>query len=161
MNQRYEEELGDAADVVGALGNLAADQAAETPDRPGTVPDGTAPDRADGSHGTGSIDEPTPPTETPPNAAPPAELGRKTVVISYRTSTGNPPTLRYGVRIRYESRDAEDPKVQQGQLDASGQCELEVPEDVETIRVFTTPFGGFEGDAFAKIHRFHPNFHHN
>jgi hypothetical protein len=72
-------------------------------------------------------------------------LERKTVAISYRTSTGNPPTLRYGVRIRYESRDPEDPKVQQGALDASGECELEVPEDVETIRVFTTPFGGFEG----------------
>ena len=68
------------------------------------------------------------------------------MTISYRTSTGHPPSLRYGVRIRYESRDAEDPKVQQGTLDASGQCELEVPEDVERIRVFTTPFGGFEGE---------------
>lgn len=129
LNPRYEEELGAGADVVGALGNLAADQAPESrPESQNPPPD------------PGTTDEPTPPMETPKEP-----LKRKSVVVSYRTSKGQPPSVRYGVRIRYETRDSEDPQVQQGTLDDSGQCQMEVPEDVESVRVYTTPFGGSEG----------------
>lgn len=142
LNRRYEEELGEGANVVGALGNLAANQAQESrpvpQNPPRTEPGAPASPAA-------PADEPRP-AETPPRETPPEPLGRKSVVISYRSSTGQPPSLRYGVRIRYETQDALDPKVQQGTLDASGQCTLDVPEDVEVLRVYTTPFGGFEGE---------------
>lgn len=146
LNPRYEEQLGEGANVVGALGSLAASQAPENRPEPQNPP---ASEPATPTEPSASTPQ-TPPSETRPAETRPVEtpeepLGRKSVVLSYRTSTGQPPTLRYGVRIRYETRDGDDPKVQQGALDESGQCQLEVPEDVESIRVFTTPFGGFEG----------------
>ena len=72
-------------------------------------------------------------------------MDRKPVILRYRNANGEPPVLQFGVRIRYDSKITQDPKLQQGILNGQGQCELEVPEDVQTIRVYTTPFGGFEG----------------
>jgi hypothetical protein len=140
LYRRYEEELGDGAIVVGALADLAANQAAESRPQPETPP---------ASDARTPTETPTP-TEPQATQSQPAEpstqvIGRKSVTISYRSRSGQPPSVRYGVRIRYETGDSEDPKVQQGALDESGQCVLEVPEDVQSIRVFTTPFGGFEG----------------
>jgi hypothetical protein len=141
LNRRYEEELGDGASVVGALGNRAASQATETRPMPISPP----PTEPRTPTASSPAPGPTSPGDASPAESPPQPLGRKSVVISYRSSAGQPPSVRYGVRIRYETKDVLDPKVQQGALDEMGDCQLEVPEDVETIRVYTTPFGGFEG----------------
>ncbi len=152
LNRRYEEELGEAADVVSAIGNLAADQARESrpapPDPQETNPAHSNPTRTNPG---GSIPaaSSSPKTETPAEPPTPA-MDRKPIIMRYRNANGEPPVLQFGVRIRYDSSDPQDPKLQQGTLDGQGQCELEVPEDVRSIRVYTTPFGGFEGTHTLK-----------
>lgn len=147
LNQQEAAELGQTDQVIEALATLATLQALQN------RPQSQQPVASVPSSGNSSNPSPTPtpvpepvvnrPAEPQPPMTP--EIGRKTVVLQYRTSGGKPPSLRYGTRIRYESQDPNDPQVQQGELDEAGRCELEVPEDVQSIKVYTTPFGGSEG----------------
>lgn len=151
LNRQDAAELGQTEEVVEALAALATLQALQN--RP--APQGESASESTPAPSSANTPRPPPaPRNVPPGATNPPgetnspmnpEIGRKSVVLQYRTTSGNPPSLRYGTRIRYETQDANDPKVKQGGLNAQGQCELEVPEDVQSIKVYTTPFGGSEG----------------
>ncbi|MCA9068262.1 MAG: hypothetical protein KDA84_05030 [Planctomycetaceae bacterium] len=147
LNRQDAAELGQTDQVIEALAALATLQALQN------RPDAANPPGAEPGAALSTMPPSQSPTKPPSASSPPQnvnqpmkpEIGRKTVVIQYRTAKGSPPSQRYGTRIRYESQDSDDPKVQQGDLDDQGQCQLEVPEDVKTIKVYTTPFGGSEG----------------